>query len=174
MKVAAHYRHGLSYLEFHTEEFSMPGMNQLRTAGALPLLSIFSWERHSGSEIPRLALTQADSKELQVCENLQDFLFPEPASKSFHPVPMETLSSKSWTSLPKVSSSAPLLSLSGSHLVKRWKHRKRGMKYSGWEEPPFEWELPLKVGPARSACSGLCQTNPFSSASPCTSCAPAL
>lgn len=90
MKVAAHYRHGLSYLEFHTEEFSMPGMNQLRTAGALPLLSIFSWDRHSGSEIPRLALTQADSKELQVCENLQDFLFREPASKSFHPVPMGT------------------------------------------------------------------------------------
>lgn len=146
MKVAAHYRHGLSYLEFHTEDFSMPGMNQLRTAGALPLLSIFSWERHSGSEIPRLALTQADSKELQVCENLQDFLFPEPTSKSFHPVPRGTLSSKSWTSPPKVSSSAPLLSWSGSQLVKRWKHRIRGMKLLGLGRTPVWVGTPTQSG----------------------------
>ena len=102
MKVAVHYRDGLSYLGIsHRGIFH--AWNRLRTAGALPLLFIFSWERHSGSEIPKLALTQADSKELQPVKTSRTFSSLKPTSKSFHPVPMGTSKylPSPWTNPPQ-------------------------------------------------------------------------
>lgn len=47
--------------------------SQFRTAGALPLLFTFCLEKHSGSKIPKLALTKAYSKELQSVKTVRTF-----------------------------------------------------------------------------------------------------
>lgn len=102
MKVAVHYRDGLSYLGIlHRGIFH--AWNQLKTAEALPLLLIFSWERHSGSKIPKLALTQADREELQSVKTSRTSSFLKPTSKSSHPVLIGTSKylPSPWTNPPK-------------------------------------------------------------------------